>query len=72
MTSKFQNLFPVQIENALTAHDAIQEAAAVAVPDDVFGEAVGVWIVRNPLEAGSMTREGVRELVRRVLRPQVS
>lgn len=42
------------------------------MPDDIFGEVVGVWIVRNSSEeAGRVTRQGVRERVGRVLRPQV-
>jgi len=43
-----ENLFPVQIENRLTAHPLIREAAAISVQDDTYGEVVGVWIVREP------------------------
>ncbi|KAJ2918969.1 hypothetical protein MD484_g1453, partial [Candolleomyces efflorescens] len=39
-----ENLFPVQIENTLTAHHSIREAAVVAVPDPKYGEVVGAWI----------------------------
>ncbi|KIY47303.1 acetyl-CoA synthetase-like protein [Fistulina hepatica ATCC 64428] len=56
-----ENLFPVQIENALTDHDDVVEAAAVAVPDDKFGEVVGVWIVRRP--GSSLSRKQVRQFV---------
>ena len=64
-----QNLFPVQIENALTAHPEIREAAAVAVPDAKYGEVVGVWIVREPHT--HISRDDVRSCVSKVMNPQV-
>lgn len=64
-----QNLFPVQIENAMTAHPEIREAAAVAVPDDIYGEVVGAWIVRE--SHTNMTRAQVRESVTAAMNPQV-
>ena len=64
-----QNLFPVQIENALTAHPFIREAAAVAVPDTKFGEVVGAWIVLEP--GKTMSKEDVQQVVRGNMNPQV-
>lgn len=64
-----QNLFPVQIENVLTAHPFIREAAAVAVPDTKFGEVVGAWIVLEPGKA--MSKEDVQQVVRGNMNPQV-
>ena len=46
-----QNLFPVQIENVLTVHPEIREAAVVSVPDVKYGEVVGAWIVREGTRA---------------------
>lgn len=67
-----QNLFPVQIENALTADEGVLEAAAVAVPDDKYGEVVGAWIVRRVGTAGdALTREAVRRAVTERINPQV-
>lgn len=66
-----QNLFPVQIENVLTAHPAIHEAAAVAVPDERYGEVVGAWTVREPTALSTLTREDVRALVADNMNPQV-
>lgn len=63
-----ENLFPVQIENVLVAHPFIREAAAVSVPDAVYGEVVGVWIVLEP--DATMTREEVRKLVSDGMNPQ--
>ena len=62
----------MQIENALTAHPAVREAAAVAVPDAAYGEVVGAWVVREP-HAGalSLSREDVRRAVSQGMNPQV-
>ncbi|TFK41613.1 hypothetical protein BDQ12DRAFT_678249 [Crucibulum laeve] len=64
-----ENLFPVQIENALTAHPEIREAAAVAVPDPKYGEVVGAWIVREP--GTNVSRDEVRRSVAASMNPQV-
>lgn len=63
-----ENLFPVQIENAMTAHPAIREAAAVSIPDKKYGEVVGAWIVREP--GSSISREEVRSSVAQSINPQ--
>lgn len=63
-------MFPVQIENALTAHPEIREAAAVAVPDAKYGEVVGVWIVRES-HTTHISRDDVRSCVSKVMNPQV-
>ena len=65
-----KNLFPVQIENAMTSHHAIREAAAVAVPCEQYGEVVGAWIVREP--GTHISREEVRNHVTSTMNPQVS
>ncbi|PPQ68924.1 hypothetical protein CVT24_007668 [Panaeolus cyanescens] len=62
----------MQIENAITLHPAVREAAAVAVPDAKYGEVVGAWIVREPNtpESSPITREQLREMVSRNMNPQ--
>lgn len=65
-----QNLFPVQIEDAMTRHPAILEAAAVSVPDAQFGEVVGAWVVRQPNV--TISRQEVRKCVSDNMNPQVS
>ncbi|KAL4245503.1 hypothetical protein ABKN59_009400 [Abortiporus biennis] len=75
-----ENLFPVQIENVLTAHPSIREAAIVAVPDTRYGEVVGAWIVledhhhhhQQETSSGSisMSREDVRKVVAEGMNPQ--
>ncbi|KIM85713.1 hypothetical protein PILCRDRAFT_5365 [Piloderma croceum F 1598] len=63
-----ENLFPVQIEDVIARHPAILEAAAVAVPDEQFGEVVGAWVVRQP--NGHITSEEVRRSVGENINPQ--
>ncbi|ETW75925.1 hypothetical protein HETIRDRAFT_436850 [Heterobasidion irregulare TC 32-1] len=63
-----ENLFPVQIENVLSAHPSIIEAAIVAVPDVKYGEVVGAWIVSKP--DGNLSREAVRKIVGEKINPQ--
>jgi acyl-CoA synthetase (AMP-forming)/AMP-acid ligase II len=63
-----ENLFPVQIEDVIARHPAILEAAAVAVPDEQFGEVVGAWVVRQP--NGHISREEVRRSVGESINPQ--
>lgn len=64
-----ENLFPVQIENVLTAHPAINEASVVSVPDSRYGEVVGAWIGRQT-GAPPITREEVRSWVAEQMNPQ--
>ena len=59
----------MQIENVLTAHTDIREAAAVAVPDLKYGEVVGAWIVRE--EHSTISKEQVRRVVAEGMNPQV-
>ncbi|KAI5885509.1 acetyl-CoA synthetase-like protein [Schizophyllum commune H4-8] len=63
-----ENLFPVQIENALTDHPGIREAAAIAVPDMKYGEVVGTWIAREP--GTDVSRAEVRRAVADAMNPQ--
>lgn len=67
-----QNLFPVRIENTLTASPAIREAAAVSVPDDKFCEVVGTWIVLEQSYRGKVQKEEVRRIVSAAMNPQVN
>jgi len=67
-----ENLFPVQIEDALLTNHSIREAAIVAVPDGEYGEVVGAWIVRSTgAGSGRISRDDVRKMVREKMNPQV-
>jgi acyl-CoA synthetase (AMP-forming)/AMP-acid ligase II len=43
-----ENMSPGEIEDVLTAHPAIADAAAIGVPSVEWGEAVGIAIVAKP------------------------
>jgi long-chain acyl-CoA synthetase len=43
-----ENVYCVEVENALSAHPAVFEVAVVAVPDEMMGEKVGAVIVLKP------------------------
>ena len=43
------NVYPKEVEDALTAHSDVREAAVVGLPDDKWGEAVtGFVVLREP------------------------
>ena len=46
-----ENVYCIEVENALASHPAVAEVAVVGVPDDMMGEKVGTVIV---------TRDGCR------------
>ena len=58
-----ENVYCVEVENALAAHPAVFEVAVIGVPDEVMGEKVGAVIVARPgaaveLERDSFIRKG--------------
>ncbi|EJD05486.1 acetyl-CoA synthetase-like protein [Fomitiporia mediterranea MF3/22] len=63
-----ENLFPVVIENRVSLHPKISEAAAVAVPDPKYGEVVGAWITLA--DNASLSREEIRKWVAEEMNPQ--
>ncbi|MEZ4665794.1 MAG: AMP-binding protein [Thermomicrobiales bacterium] len=44
---------PAEVESAAVSHEAVQEAAAIGVPDDLKGECVIVFAILRPGFAGS-------------------
>ncbi|MEE8471761.1 MAG: AMP-binding protein [Dehalococcoidia bacterium] len=45
------NIYPVEMENLLSAHPKVQEVAVVAMPDPVLGERACAYVVPRPGEA---------------------
>ena len=43
-----ENVYCVEVENALAAHPAVFEVAVMGVPDEMMGEKVGAVIVPKP------------------------
>ena len=43
-----KRLGPAEVESVLVGHGAVQEAAAVGIPDEVKGEALWVYVVLRP------------------------
>jgi acyl-coenzyme A synthetase/AMP-(fatty) acid ligase len=64
-------LAPADIENAVSKHPAIAEAAAVSVPDPVRGEVLAVFVTPRKDVSFEPQRlaEEVRELVRKEVGP---
>jgi long-chain acyl-CoA synthetase len=53
------NVYPNEIEDALTKMDAVLEAAVVGIPDAKSGEAVRAYVVKNPDFEGDLSKEAV-------------
>jgi len=51
-----ENVYPVEVENVLTRHPAVAEAAVVGEPHSVFGEIVKAVVVLQP-DAAADERE---------------
>jgi acyl-CoA synthetase (AMP-forming)/AMP-acid ligase II len=66
------NIWPLEVENALSAHPAVQEVAVVGVPDEKWGEAVLAAVVLA--EGSTVTEEELiawaREKVGPVKKPK--
>ena len=43
-----ENIYSVEVENALRRHPSIDEVAVVGVPDAVFGEEVKAYVTLKP------------------------
>jgi fatty-acyl-CoA synthase len=57
-----ENLFPGEVEELLTGHPEILEAAAVGVPDEEYGARLHVFVVRAP--DSTLDADGVKQHVR--------
>jgi acyl-CoA synthetase (AMP-forming)/AMP-acid ligase II len=45
VVSGAENIYPVEVENAIAQHEAVQDVAVIGVPDDKFGEALLAFVV---------------------------
>jgi acetyl-CoA synthetase len=70
-----KRLGPAEIESAAVAHAAVQEAAAIGVPDEVKGEAIVVFAVLRPAfqpsaDLATEVQETIARQLGRPLRPE--
>lgn len=56
-----ENLYPVQIEDYLSAHPAIKDVAVIGVPDNRLGEIACAIIEPKPERADTITVEDINE-----------
>ena len=61
-----ENISPAEVEDVLLSHESVADAAAVAVPSEQWGEAVGIAVVLKP--EASVGSEELCNLVRSRLR----
>lgn len=61
-----ENISPGEIEDVLRSHDAVADAACVAMPDEQWGEAVAAFVVLTP--GAAVTVESLQALVKDRLR----
>ena len=57
-----ENIYPVEIENELLEHEAVQEVAAIGLPHERLGEEVAVVVYLHP--GASVTEEDLAEFAR--------
>jgi acyl-CoA synthetase (AMP-forming)/AMP-acid ligase II len=60
-----ENVYSVEVENALASHPAVLEAAVIGVPDDTWGERVHAVVVLAPGRAA--TPEELQQHCRRLI-----
>ena len=57
-----ENVFPGEIEDLLATHEAIDEAAAIGVPDEAFGARLRTFVVLRPGQ--QLDAKSVKDFVR--------
>lgn len=48
VVSGAENIYPVEVENAIAKHESVRDVAVIGVPDEKFGEALLAFIVLKP------------------------
>ncbi|KAL8930284.1 MAG: hypothetical protein Q9208_000901 [Pyrenodesmia sp. 3 TL-2023] len=56
-----EKISPVEIDNLVAQHPAVAEAVCFAIPDEMYGENVGVAVVLK--EGASLTKDGLRQWI---------
>jgi fatty-acyl-CoA synthase len=56
-----ENVFPKEVEETLTSHPAVVEAAAIGVPDDAFGQRLRAFVVLRSEVSEDALKQHVRD-----------
>jgi fatty-acyl-CoA synthase len=62
IVSGAENVYPREVEELLSEHPGIEEAALIGVDDDDFGQRLAAFVVRSP--GSDVDEEGVKAFVR--------
>ena len=55
-----ENVYPIEVEKALGAHDAVRDVIVIGVPDEAFGQRLAAYVVkRGEVDEGAL-KEHVR------------
>jgi fatty-acyl-CoA synthase len=57
-----ENVFPAEVEELLASHESIEEAAAIGVDDEKFGQRLKAFVVLRG--SGSLSEDDVKDYVR--------
>ena len=59
-----EKISPIEIDNILSKHEAVNEAVSFAVPDDMYGEAVGAAIILHDTHRDVVNAEELKKWMR--------
>jgi acyl-CoA synthetase (AMP-forming)/AMP-acid ligase II len=48
-----ENIYSIEVENAIASHEAVAQVAVIGIPDDMWGEAVHAVVVLHPDQPAS-------------------
>ena len=57
---KGMSVFPKEVEELISGHEAVSEAAVAGLPDDTFGEIIKVWVVLKADFKDTLTEAGLK------------
>ena len=57
-----ENVFPAEVEELLAGHDAIEEAAAIGVEDEQFGQRLKAFVVLR--DGATLTEDEIKAYVK--------
>jgi fatty-acyl-CoA synthase len=57
-----ENVFPQEVEDLLSGHEAVADVAVFGVPDEQFGQRLAANVV--PVEGASLSQDELKDYVR--------